>query len=267
VKRLVLVLGFLAGTAGTLRAGAWTLPQGGWYVEETASSFQTDTDLDSNGKKKRKISNGVYTERVFKSVVEYGVANGWNLLVTAPYRRARYVDDYSDIANAGFQDVKVGVKYWWLADPVVVSFALSPSIPTGYDRGEPLALGKARGDLEGRIYVSKDLNLWSGHLYLDGEVAKDRYGVPYYVDMIHLPLPWLFTKFYLTGRKDIPAQPDGESFLQWNAGVGLTSEGSNAVMRSERYKSVTLTLLYGQLFKGRNSGFGNSVTLTLALVF
>ena len=136
MRRLVLVLGFLAGTAGALHAGAWTLPEGGWYVEETVSSFQTDTDFDKNG---------VYTERAFKSYMEYGVANGWNLLVTLPYRRSHYVNDYNDMGNGGFQDLKVGVKYWWLSDPVVVSFAVSPSFPTGYNRGHPLPLGDARG--------------------------------------------------------------------------------------------------------------------------
>jgi hypothetical protein len=267
MRRLVLVLGFLAGTAGALHAGAWTLPEGGWYVEETVSSFQTDTDFDKNGEKRKKDSNGVYTERAFKSYMEYGVANGWNLLVTLPYRRSHYVNDYNDMGNGGFQDLKVGVKYWWLSDPVVVSFAVSPSFPTGYNRGHPLPLGDARGNVEGRLFVSKDFNLWNGRLFLNGEVAKDRSGMPYYADLIHLPLPWLFTKFYLVGRKDLPAQPDGESFMQWNVGVGLTSEGTNAVMRSQRYKSVSLTLLYGQLFKGRNSGFGTNLTLVLALVF
>jgi hypothetical protein len=144
---------------------------------------------------------------------------------------------------------------------------VSPSFPTGYNRSHPLPLGNARGDLEGRLYVSKDFNVWNGRLFLSGEAAKDRTGTPYYAEMTHLPLPWLFYKAYVVGRKDVPSQPDGESYTQWNAGFGLTSEGTNAIMRSERYKSVSLTLLYGRLFRGRNSGYGDSVTLALALVF
>jgi hypothetical protein len=98
-------------------------------------------------------------------------------------------------------------------------------------------------------------------------VGKDRWSMPYMVEFIHLPLPWLFTKFYLNGATDFPGRPNGQEFAKWNAGVGIASEGSQAIMRTERHKSIGLTLIYGNLFDGKNSGQGSDIQLSLSLVF
>jgi hypothetical protein len=243
------------------------LPKGGWYVEESIANFQSDEDFNRGGERAKKPFHSVYSETAVKNYVEYGLADRWNLLEVLPYRRSHSVDDYDNVSNAGFRDFETGVKWRWRENPVVVSFALNAFIPTGYNRSVPLALGDARGNLEGRVLVSRDFNVGSGRLFLDGELAKDRYHVPFYAEVIHLPLPWLFTKFYLVGQKALPSQPDGEDFMKWNLGVGLTSPGSNAIMRSERDKTISLTLLYGEIFQGRNSGHGSDVTLAVALVF
>lgn len=262
--RFLVALFFVPGLS---HAGGWTLPRGAWYVEESISHFQNDEDFNRRGEKQKKDFSGVYSETVAKTYIEYGVIERWNIVTSLPYRRAHFVDDYNNIQTAGFRDFSMGLKWRWKLKPTVVSFAVTGAVPTGYDPKDDLPLGDARGNIEGRMFVSRQARFLGKPIFLDFEVAKDRYGVPFYVEAVHLPLPWLFAKFYAVGSHNFPRQPDGEDFIKFNAGLGLTSKGSNAIMRSERYKSISLSLLYGELFQGRNSGHGRDVTLSMALVF
>lgn len=267
MRRVLLLAAGLFLAASQVQAGGWTLPRGGWYVEEIFSHFQTDEDFNRHSERQKKPFSGVYTETVAKTYIEYGLRDRWNLSLSLPYRRARFVDDYNDLDNAGFRDLSTGVKWRWKAKPTVVSFAVTAALPTGYDPTADLPLGDARGNLEGRVFVSRQFKLWGDEFFADVELAKDRYAVPYYAELTHLPLPWLFTKFYLVGQDDWPTQPDGEDFMKWNLGIGFASRGSNAIMRSQRYKSISFSVFYGEIFKGRNSAHGRDVSLSVALVF
>ena len=102
---------------GFLWAGAWTLPRGGRYLEENVSFVQTDEDINEHGERQKKPFGAVYTDTTAKTYIEYGLTDRWNIVTFLPYRRCRYVSDYDDINNAGFQDFQAGLKWRWTERP------------------------------------------------------------------------------------------------------------------------------------------------------
>ncbi len=255
---------FLIAMPGVLRAGAWTLPQNSWYVEEAISFFSSDKDIDAKGEASSKAFRGVYDEVRLKTYVEYGLRDRWTLIFAAPYRRARFVDDYNDISNGGFTDASAAVKWRWKPNPWVVSFGASLGLPTGYDAAEPLALGTGRGNAEARVYVSR---LFDERLMLTAEVAKDRVGVPYLIEAAGIARSIGFLKIMVNGLADFPHHSDAESYAKWNLSAGLTSEGSNAMIRYNRQKSTSVSIGMGRVFHGKNTGSGTDLSLSVAFVF
>jgi hypothetical protein len=263
-RAVVLAVTVTAGLSGRARAGAWTLPRGGWYAEETLSFFSSDRDINAGGESAPKPFHGVYDEIRAKTYVEYGLRDRLTLLTVLPYRRSRYVDDYNDIHNAGFMDATMGLKWRCLPPPWVVAVSVNASFPTGYNAEAPLALGNGRFNPEFRAHVSHAVN---DIAFFSLEAAKDRVGIPYLAEGVYFPLSWVFGKCYVSGLQNFPRHPDGEDYAKWNLSLGLTSEGSNAIIRSGRQKSTTLSAGYGRVFSGRNTGHGSDVSVTVALVF
>jgi hypothetical protein len=228
------------------------------------SSFIANKDFDANRTKTKKPFHGVYNEVVLKTYVEYGLQKRWNVVMSLPYKSSHYVDDYSNIHNAGFQDFSLLVKWGWKEQPVVVSYGIGGSVPTGYNRLEPLALGNERSNIQGRFFISRGIR---NKIFLNLELAKDRVGVPYLLETTTLPVPWMFAKVYISGFEDLPAQRLGEEYASWNVLVGLTSQGSDAIVRVPGKKSLTLAVGYGETFRGRNTGAGAIPFVSMAFVF
>jgi len=270
VKKLLLALLLVPAAAASLRAGAWTSPRGGWYMEEGTSSFQTDRDLGGTGHSRKKDFNGVYDDTTYKTYLEYGAVERWTVITSIPYRKAHYVDDYSDINNGGLQDLTAGVKWGWKTKPWVVSFAGFAYVPMGYNASAPLgkSLGTGRGNAEGRAIVSRELKNMPGRssIFVTGELGKDRYGVPYSLEAFWLHAKWIYTKLYINGVQPWPHHWDSQEYAQWTASVGLTSRGRNVIMRSAREQSFGLSVGYGRLIRGRNTGRGDTISLSVAYV-
>ncbi len=256
-------------------AGAWTLPQNGWYMEEGVTYFSSDKEFNETKESVKKFDNGIYTSITSKTYIEYGLVDRLNLIFTLPYTSAHYVDDYINIDNAGFQDLLLGVKWRWLQDPVVVSFGLSGETPMGYDRTKAPTLGTGRSNVEGRVFVSKsffhvpkklDVPGWS-RLAVSLELAKDRSHAVYLIDAMLFVTNWAYLKGTWGGQDDLPTHHNGEDIAKWNLSLGLTSMGSNAIMRTGTDQTFSLSIGFGQVYQGRNTGRGSEMTVSISYVF
>lgn len=258
----------------TVLAGAWTLPKDNWYLEQLTSFSYSDKDFDNRGERVKKTNRGVYDEIATKSYVEYGINDRLNLVASAVYKRISYVDDYSDLNNAGFQDGTLNLKYR-LTDQkgLIFSVGAGGAFPLGYDRRAPFALGKGKTDVEGRLYVSRAFLLVKGQgknpgysrIFTGLEVAKNRQGLPYIYELGYFPAPWVFGKFTVIGQENLPRKPGGEDFTKWDFILTLTSKGGNTTLRSGQ--ALNLGVGYGQTFRGRNSGAGGELIASISFIF
>jgi hypothetical protein len=277
-KTLLFSLAALAMAGAPLHAGAWTPMRGGWYLEESVSFFQSNLDFSRSRQRQRKPEHGEFRQTLAKTYVEYGITSDIPVSVSLPYKRVRYVDDYSDIDNAGVQDLQIGTRWkFYDKNTLVMSLSAAVTTPAGdYKSDEPLALGDRRSNPEMRLLVGKTFwpvksqtpgqPDWS-RAYAGAEIGKDRFSMPYVLEGGAFAAPWLLCKAELRGVSNLPQRPDGQDYLNWFASITLTSEGSNNVLRTDTRQALNLSLGYGNILSGRNTGGGPTTQVSLSYSF
>lgn len=131
-------------------AGAWTLPKGDVWMQETVKWFWTKRDYDRNGDKAKMNNNARSWGWAMIPEVQYGVTGWLDLLFKMEYKEAKY-KEYSrpnvapndwgpySVKNHGLVSIEPGVKMNFLREPLVLSGQFSYSIWNPHYESKPLS--------------------------------------------------------------------------------------------------------------------------------
>jgi len=136
-------------------AGAWTLPRKRWYAEYFYRYFGSKKEFDAEGNSGRRAKTAMFQDIRNEWKVEYGLADGVNLLASIPYQSSHYRDDNVDLLNTGVGDIFVRTKLRMSLTPVVSSVQFSWKIPSAYDPAVSPGLGDGQVDFESRLLLSR----------------------------------------------------------------------------------------------------------------
>lgn len=167
-----LALGVIAGLlCAPLSAsgGAWTVPQGGYYLKVAANSLATSDVLDSGGTRRRKPGMGRLSDLTVLAYLEYGWRDRLTVVASAPFRklreRRRFATGVGTETSDGFGDLEFRLRWGLDSHPVVVAATTGVSVPLGYDIDPntrvPLGTGKFAADV--RLLVGRSLYPRSGY--------------------------------------------------------------------------------------------------------
>lgn len=271
------LLGSFGQWTSHVHAGAWTLDPGHAYAELGTSFYWDNAEFNASGDKRPKAAQGGYDEMATKAYVEYGLVPRLNLISSVVHKSVSYTDDYSHLTNSGFQDGTLAFKWRFTQaeTPVVFSGIAGVKFPLGYSTQRDPELGLGEWNPEARLSVGRtfvpmpeaaDGTGWS-QFYANAEIAKDKRSLLSALEGGYFPVSWFYVKGLLANAWDFPSQPDGQEFAKWNASLNIASDGSGLITRQGTKTSFTLSLGYGEIFKGRNVGAGSEWTTSVSMGF
>ncbi len=131
--------------AGTIGAGKYQLEVNGEYGHEKEDGVTTETTQGA-------------------ASLSYGLSESMDLIVGLPYQHVRATDDTTIMADNGFSDTSIEVK-WRVYEHADWSLAIKPglTLPTGDDEA---GLGAGKASYRLFSIISKEMNPWAFHLNL-----------------------------------------------------------------------------------------------------
>lgn len=275
-------------------AGAWTLPEGSMWIEQTVKySFASD---DFNTKHTMKSKSNGAESWTWGSITkaEYGVTNWLTLLTGVEYKESHY-KEYErpsswgkyDVSNHAFTTLDLGTKVRLLADPVVLSAQIKTSFYLGGKKyTDPLpggmfghnsedkpAISDGNDAVEFKMLVGKRFDTFipcyfgaeTGYRLKNRHIPND---IPVFVEGGFWPLSWLLIKAELdsyfchegTGdlEKEYAIARIGPVFRLFGGGAlgeyGVTREGS----------FLDLALQYGLTFWGKSTSADQEIVVKLS---
>lgn len=266
-----------------LLANAWMLDAGKKSVEVYNKFYWATEDYDYRGDRVEKANSGRYEEFRSELKVEYGLYDQLNLLLSLPYKWARWEDIYGTLENDGVEFVGVGAKLRLSEDykrNPAASLQVKFETPRGYDKDEPPSLGHGKSDLETRLMVGKVLNnrrVFGTPLrvyHIEGEVGYRTLNnkIPYFLEVGLQPAEWMLVKGMIDGviaTSDIDQPPTNSELIQKKyeeysklmGEVLISPNGAFGILKN--VEGLSIGLGYGYTFYGKNTAVGSEITLKL----
>lgn len=233
--------------------------------------------------KVEKANNGRYEEFRSELKVEYGLYDQVNLLLSVPYKWARWEDIYGTLENDGVEFVGVGAKLRLSEDykkNPAASLQVKFETPGSYDKDEPPSLGHGKSYLETRLMVGKiidrrifdtDLRLY----HIEGEIGYRTLNnkIPYFLEVGLQPTERMLVKGMIDGviaTSDIDRPPTNSELIQKKyeeyskvMGEILISLSPNGAFGIKDVEGISVGFGYGYTFYGKNTAVGSEITLKL----
>lgn len=250
-----------------LMANAWMLYTGQKSVEVYNKFYWATDDYDYRGNRVEKPNSGRYEEYRAELKVEYGLYDQLNLLLSLPYKWARWEYIYGTLENDGVEFVGVGAKLRLSEDykrNPAASLQVKFETPGGYDKDEPPSLGHGKSDLETRLMVGKvlDRGMFGTPLriyHVEGEIGYRTLNnkILYFLEVGLQPAEWMLVKGMIDGviaTSDIDQPPTNseliqkkyEEYLKLMGEVLISPNGAFGVLKDVEGLSVGLG--YGYTF-------------------
>ena len=265
-----------------LLANAWMLGANEWSVETYNKFYWATEDYDHRGDSVEKANGGRYEEFRPELKVEYGLYDQLNLLLSVPYKWAKWEDINGTLHNDGLEFVGVGAKLRLSEDykrNPAVSLQVKLEMPGGYDKDEPPSLGHGESDLEMRLMVGKVLDrpVFDTPLrlyHVGGEIGYRTHNnkVPYFFEVGLQPVEHVLVKGMIDGvfaTSDIDRAPTNDELIdkkyeEYSKVIGevlFSPNGAFGILKDVQGLSVGVG--YGYTFYGKNTAIGSEVTLKL----
>ena len=282
-KSLLLLVICLLGFPARLLANAWMLDTGEGFAEVYNKFYWATQDYDYRGDRTDKANSGRYEEFRSELKVEYGLYDHLNLLLSTPYKWARWEDNNGTLENNGLEFVGVGAKFSLFNDDQsnsVVSLSVKHEIPGHYDENDPPSLGHAKSDQEVRLMVGKVLdNIWVfgtplrvNHIGAEIGYRTRNNKIPYFLEVGLQPAEWMMVKGMVDGiiaTSDIDRQPTNSELIQKKyeeysklmCEILISPDNVFGVLKET--KGLTFGFGYGYTFYGKNTSVGSEITLKI----
>lgn len=282
-KLLLLILFCLLGFPTRLLANAWMLDANEWSVETYNKFYWATKDYDYRGDRINKANSGRYEEFRSELKVEYGLYDHLNLLLSTPYKWARWEDINGTLENDGVEFVGVGAKLRLSEDykkNPAASLQVKFEIPGGYDKDKPPSLGHGRSNLETRLMVGKVLNnrrvfgtpLRVYHVGAEVGYHTRNNKIPYFLEVGLQPTKWMLVKGMIDGviaTSDIDRPPTNSELIQkkyeeYSKVMGevlISPKGAFGILKD--VEGLTIGFGYGYTFYGKNTAVGSEITMKL----
>ncbi len=280
---IILIIAFLLISVMTIQnafAGAWTVPKYKVWGEYYMKWDYGKEEFLSDGKK-RKLTDRKDArswEFVMEPKLEYGITDWLNFQFGLEYKEGHYKeygrapsDGPFARKNHGITNVKLGGKWRFLENPVVLSAQGKVFIYPGYGNyhgddprftNQP-SIGKGDDAFELRGLIGKQFNLpitkkfslpcyvgaETGYRWRTRHVASD---IPYFVEGGFWPAPWFLVKSEVDGYKSNPGTGSiKESYGIWRIG-GVWQVFGDSVLRQGN-KLFNIEFDYGMTLWGKNT--------------
>lgn len=265
-----------------LLANAWMLGPNEWSAELYGKYYWATEDYDHGGSRVEKPNGGRYEEFRPELKLEYGLYDQLNLLLSIPYKWARWEDINGTLHNDGLEFVGVGAKLRLSEDDEsnpAASLQVKLEVPGGYDRDKPPSLGHGKSDLETRFMLGKlfKMPIFDTPLklyHIGGEIGYRTLNnkMPYFLEVGVQPIDNVLVKgmidgVFATSGIDRPATNDEliqkkyESYAKVIGEVSYSPEGTFGILKD--VKGLSIGLGYGYTFYGKNTAVGSEITLKL----
>jgi len=267
-----------------LLANAWMLDAGQWSAELYNKYYWATEDYDQNGDRVEKPNGGRYEEFRPEFKLEYGLCDQLNLLLSVPYKWAKWDDINGTIRNNGLEFVGVGAKFRLSEDDErnpAASLQVKLEVPGGYDRDEPPSLGHGKPDLETRLMVGKVLDMPSPDAslklyHIGGEIGYRTLNnkIPYFLEVGVQPAKQVLLKGMIDGvfgTSHIDRPPTNRELIEKKYGeyakasgevlFSFSPEGTFGILKN--VQGLSIGLGYGYTFYGKNTAVGSEITLKL----
>ncbi|MDD5634511.1 MAG: hypothetical protein PHW46_04460 [Candidatus Omnitrophica bacterium] len=207
-------------------AGAWTLPKGNIWLEETVKWMWARQDYRSDHGMARKNNDGRSTTFASISKAEYGIFDWLTFLSSIEYKEGNYSENARpadwgvyDVSNSAFTSLQLGAKVRVLKEPFVLSGQIRgewylggkrytdpvPGSATHASEDRP-ALSDGNNSLEFRALAGKKFdNTFFLPMYVGGEIGykfNNRHVcnvVPFFIEGGVWSNKWLLIKSEIDG--------------------------------------------------------------------
>jgi len=277
--------------------GAWTLPNGSIWIEETVTHRYAKWDFDADRELARKNRNARQTGWDSVTKAEYGIFDWLTILGGITYKESNYVEHNRppswgkyDINGHAFTEAEVGLKARILEKPVVLSGQIKIQTyldgkqytdpvkgSLTYNSSSTPALHDGHNALEFRGLVGRKfdtaipfyLGAEAGYSFRNRDVCN---GFPLFLEGGFWPADMLLIK----GEIDAYLSHDATGSIEkdyaiWRVGPVIRLLGAKGKSQTS---SVTregafldLTIQYGNTFWGRNVGKDHMYIVKLAAQF
>jgi hypothetical protein len=273
-------------------AGAWTLEKGDSFFELASKYYWADSYYNNCGYACDFSNAGKYTEYRTEVKAEYGITDEADLLMSIPYKWARYEDDDDVSSGDSIEDITAGVKYRITEVREgfpVTSVIIKGIIPGGYDVNEDPAIGAEKFGLESRLLFGMEFGA-AKKKSADEENIRRRHGfssiggelgyrimegkggdkIPYFAEVNYQLTDNIYLRALLDGIISISttgSEPSEEYLLskkyeEYGKCIFLINFGSFLVTR--KLPGLSLELGYGHTFYGKNTAAGSEVIVNVA---
>ena len=176
IRGVTILFFLLISSCGRVQAGAWTQPDGGYFLKIAPSYLSTSREFNHEGKRQAIQEEQFASEdasfRDFSlfAYAEYGLRERFTLIARFPFKILRLerqlligggrLRQLERLYTAGFGDLTLSLRSALLDGSLAVSVQTGLKIPLGYDRtpdddGPPLGSGKA--DAEAHLLLGRSL--------------------------------------------------------------------------------------------------------------
>jgi hypothetical protein len=291
----ILVEFFLLNSS--LKAGAWTQKQGGYYFKVEVSYLSSSKEFNYKGEELNILEEKIiYKDASFRDISiraygEYGLFDDLTLIGKIPfkiYTTQYFLNDlYSqgEVARSttGLGDLDVALKYGLLNQPFAFALQGGIKIPMGYDKhpdNDGPRLGTGEIDYEGTLLLGQSFyplpmyaSVGAGYRKRGGSLHDEIF---YHIETGYTLEKWFF-KINFNGIKNTETPPDlygGEIQLPLPGGGGVTPEllfgdqDINQISFSISYafqEGMSFETAVYNIISGKNTISGQTFSLGLAI--
>jgi len=244
-----------------IQTGAWGFKKGRLYAEIYTKYYWHKYELDSKGHKKRWAYGGRYSEIRTELKLEYGLTNRYTLMLYAPYKEARWKDDFQKRTQKGLVEIWPGVKYLLFMEPFSCAIQARAKLPLDYDEHAVPALGRHQIDAEFKILTAQNWSRLPGYTKLEfgfrERNEEPTNEIPYFFELGYNLNPNLILKTTIDGQKGLTHR--GQIAESWTKGTfGPIIKITDA---------FNLEFGYGNTFAGKNTSAGQEVYFSASSVW
>ncbi len=172
VKTTIILSLWVLLLSSNVFAGAWTLAKGQLWVKSSvfvqrthdryaAAIFFCDGQLCDNGERTPFFFNGEVKSNVATMDVWYALTDRMELQFQVPFFDIAFIDDIDPNRpkSKEFGDIKFGLRYRLLSQPLVTTFNVAAKAPTGFlnKDSEVVPVGDGQWDLHLQSQLSRSL--------------------------------------------------------------------------------------------------------------
>lgn len=294
VLALAVVMLFLS--ASELYAGAWTVPKHKVWGELYEKWSYAKEEFNQDGKRQT-LSQGKearYWEYMMEPKLEFGVTDYLTAMASLEYKEAHYKEygrpdswgPYS-VKNHGITNIKVGGRFRFLEDPVVMSTQTRVWIYPGYpvnhhEEGDWTAhqpmIGYGDDAVEQRILIGKTFILpihkgykidgyWGIETGYRWRTKSVCYDIPYFAEIGVRPIKGFLLKTEIDGYKAVKGT--GSIYSEygfWRIGGVWEVFGGDSTLRQGE-KMFNLEFQYGTMVWGKNTSAPQEFVLKVSTQF